>query len=134
MPWDEAPASALLTTPSRNPIPGQGTEDPSQQNVVLRYEYRGAQVVEARGAYDMESTGPLAAALERAAETHRKVVLDASGVTFADSSFLNLMILTHRTGKLRVAAPSAQVRRLCEITAVDGVLHIHESVDDAVAA
>ncbi|MER5296373.1 STAS domain-containing protein, partial [Streptomyces pharetrae] len=66
-----------------------------------------------------------------AVEAHPKVVLDASGITFADSTLLNLLILTHQAGTLRVAAPSQQLQRLCEITAVDTVLEIRQTVDDA---
>ncbi|MFF7183502.1 hypothetical protein [Streptomyces sp. NPDC008121] len=54
--------------------------------------------------------------------------------SFADSAFLNLLILTHRTGKLFVAAPSKQVQRLCVITGVDDVLQIRETVDAAMAS
>ncbi|SED89909.1 STAS domain-containing protein [Streptomyces sp. TLI_105] len=134
MSWDETTTPALLTAPRRKLVPEQVTGDASQQNVVIQYECCGAQVVEACGDYDMHSIGPLADALEAATETHPKVILDASRVTFADSTFLNLMILTHQTGKLRVAAPSERVRRLCAITGVDDVLQIRETVDDAVAS
>ncbi|GGU83236.1 anti-sigma factor antagonist [Streptomyces litmocidini] len=134
MSWDETATSALLTAPGGKLVPEQVTGDESQQSMVVRYECRGAQVVEASGDYDMHSVGPLADALKTATETHPKVVLDASGVTFADSTFLNLVILTHQTGKLRVAAPSERVRRLCAITGVDDVLQIWETVDDAIAS
>ncbi|WP_225803192.1 STAS domain-containing protein [Streptomyces sp. NK15101] len=136
MPWseDDAVASALLTAPSRKLVPEQSAKDASRQDLVIQYECCGAQVVEARGDYDMHSIGPLADVLKTATETHPKVVLDASGVTFADSAFLNLVILIHQTGKLRVVAPSERVRRLCAITGVDGVLQIRETVDEAVAS
>ncbi|CCA55505.1 MULTISPECIES: STAS domain-containing protein [Streptomyces] len=141
MPWDDA---AIIDLPSRSegeppaveraegaaPRPAQDT---TPQNAVLRYEYRGAQVVEAQGEYDLHSVGPLADALWRAVETHPMVILDASRITFADSSALNLMLLVHRTGKLRVTAPSAQVQRLCAITGADGVLQIRDTIADAVA-
>ncbi|GGR61027.1 STAS domain-containing protein [Streptomyces roseolus] len=131
MPWDDAAAIELLRGAGNEPSRGEA-EEACPQGVVLRYEYRGAQVVEARGDYDLHSLGPLADALKTATDTHPKVILDASGVTFADSSFLNLMILVHRTGKLRVAAPSAPVRRLCAITGVDDVLQIRETLSGAV--
>ncbi|MFF9853061.1 STAS domain-containing protein [Streptomyces litmocidini] len=134
MSWYETAAPALLAEPSGKPVPEQVTGDESQQSMVIRYECCGVQVVEASGDYDMDSIGPLADALKTATETHPKVILDASGVTFADSTFLNLMITTHQTGKLRVAAPSEQVRRLCAITGVDAVLQIRETVDDAIAS
>ncbi|MFF3503466.1 STAS domain-containing protein [Streptomyces sp. NPDC003247] len=132
MPWEHTAAPSLLDTSGGVRAPRPVRESLVPESAALRYECRGAQVVEARGAYDMHTVGPLADALEAATGTHPKVVLDASQVTFADSAFLNLLLRTHRTGKLRVAAPSKQVRRLCEITGVDGVLRIRDTVDDAV--
>ncbi|MEU6423395.1 STAS domain-containing protein [Streptomyces spiralis] len=101
---------------------------------VIQYERHGAWVVAAHGSYDMHSIPPLADALAAAARKHPKVVLDASGVVFADSSFLNLLILTHQAGTLRVAAPPQQLQRLFAITGVDAVLEVRETVDDAAAS
>ncbi|MFE8938602.1 STAS domain-containing protein [Streptomyces sp. NPDC007872] len=100
---------------------------------VARHEARGTGVVVADGSYDMQTVAPLATALGAAAEKYRKVVLDVSGVAFADSSFLNLLILTHRTTDLRLAGPTPQVRRILEITGVDTVLEVRETVEDAAA-
>ncbi|MCZ9338319.1 STAS domain-containing protein [Streptomyces sp. TRM76130] len=99
--------------------------------MVARYERRGAQVVDARGAYDASSIAPLAEALDAAAEKCPKVVLDASGITFADSTLLNLLILTHQAVDFRVAAPTRQVRRLLQLTGVDSVLTVRETVEEA---
>ncbi|MGW8063982.1 STAS domain-containing protein [Streptomyces ziwulingensis] len=63
---------------------------------------------------------------------HAKVVLDASGITFADSVLLNLLILTHQAADLRVAAPTRQLRRLLRLTAVDSVLKVRATVEEAV--
>ncbi|MFD5968048.1 STAS domain-containing protein [Streptomyces sp. NPDC060311] len=109
-----------------------GPRCPEQPSVV-RYACGGAQVVGARGAFDLCSVSPLAEALERAAAEHSKVVLDASGITFADSSLLNLLILTHRTVDLRVAAPTRQLCRLLEITGVDTLLTVRSTVEEAAA-
>ncbi|MEV5761530.1 STAS domain-containing protein [Streptomyces tendae] len=107
----------------------QGSGQPS----VVRYVCGGAQVVGARGSFDLSSIAPLTEALDRAAAEHSKVVLDASGITFADSSLLNLLILTHRTVDLRVAAPTRQLCRLLEITGVDGLLTVRPTVEEAAA-
>ncbi|MFE7647368.1 STAS domain-containing protein [Streptomyces phaeoluteigriseus] len=93
----------------------------------------GAWVVAARGAYDMDSIEPLADALATAARRHRKVVLDASGITFADSTLVNLLILTHQSTDLRVAAPAHQLQRILQLTGLDTVLKIGMTVEDAVA-
>ncbi|MEU6669691.1 STAS domain-containing protein [Streptomyces sp. NPDC046727] len=101
---------------------------------VIQYEWRGAWVVAAHGSYDMHSIQPLADALNAAARKHPKVILDASGVDFADSTFLKLLILTHQTGTLRVAAPPEQLQRLFAITGADTVLEIRETVYAAAAS
>jgi anti-anti-sigma regulatory factor len=54
---------------------------------VVQYERGGVWVVVAHGAYDLDSIGRLTQALETAAAKHPRVIVDASGVTFADSTF-----------------------------------------------
>ncbi|MFE9454529.1 STAS domain-containing protein [Streptomyces sp. NPDC006739] len=98
---------------------------------VVQYELGGAWVVVAHGDYDMNSMGPLAEVLQTAAQKHSRVVLDASGVTFADSTFLNLLLQIHPVTRLRVAAPTPQLRRVLEITGADTVLDIRDSVENA---
>jgi anti-anti-sigma factor len=101
------------------------------QTSVAQYECCGVRVVGARGAYDLYSITPLSEALVAAATEHSKVVLDASGITFADSTLLNLLILTRRSVDLRVAAPSQQLRRLLDITGVDTLLKVRATVKEA---
>nr|WP_307123030.1 STAS domain-containing protein [Streptomyces sp. B1I3] len=100
---------------------------------MVQYERQGAWVVAAYGSYDVDSIRPLAEALTAATRKHPNVVLDASGVTFADSSLLNLLLVTHRAVPLCVAAPGPQLRRLLEITGVDTVLEVRATVEEAVA-
>ncbi|MFE0806391.1 STAS domain-containing protein [Streptomyces sp. NPDC058848] len=99
-----------------------------------QYATNGAWVVGARGAYDINSVEPLADALRNAAEKSPKVVLDASGITFADSTLLSLLILTHQATDFRVAAPTRQVLRLLQLTGVDALLKVRATVDEAAAA
>ena len=96
----------------------------SGQTTVVQYEWRGARVIGAQGAYDLHSITHLADALGAAAKESAKVILDASGITFADSTLLNLLILTHRTADLRVVAPAQPLQRLLELTGVDTVLKV----------
>ncbi|MFF5369490.1 STAS domain-containing protein [Streptomyces sp. NPDC013187] len=134
MPWDEAGMPALTRDTGAETQPGQLAAPASEGAPVLQYEWRGAWVVVARGSYDMDSITSLADALAVAVREHPKVILDASGITFADSTLLNLLILTHQAGTLRIVAPSAQLQRLCEITGVDMLLETRDSVDDAAAS
>ncbi|WUT00981.1 STAS domain-containing protein [Streptomyces sp. NBC_00708] len=103
------------------------------QAVVVEYERHGVWVVAAQGSCDLESISRLEEALTTAAWRHPKVVLDASGITFADSSLLNLLILTHRAGALRLAAPRPQLQRLLELTGLDAVLYVRTTVEEAAA-
>ncbi|CAL9425169.1 MULTISPECIES: STAS domain-containing protein [Streptomyces] len=103
------------------------------QAEVEQYACRDAWVISARGSYDLHTIPPLAKALDTAARTHRKVVLDASGITFGDSTLLNLLILTHHETDFRVAAPARQIRRLLEITGADTFLKVRATVEEAAA-
>ncbi|MFI7317092.1 STAS domain-containing protein [Streptomyces venezuelae] len=134
MPWNEAGLPASTSSSSAMLVPEQVTAHASDGPQVRQYEYRGACVIAAAGEYDMGSITPLSEVLHAAAKQYPKVILDASDVTFADSTFLNLIILIHQTGTLRLVAPSAQVRRVCEITGVDSVLEIRQTIEDAVAS
>ncbi|MFH8371808.1 hypothetical protein [Streptomyces sp. NPDC018031] len=58
------------------------------------------------------------------------MVLDASGVTFADSTFLNLLLVTRHAGTLH-GRVSTRLQRLGEITGVDDLLEIRGTIDDA---
>ncbi|EYT79742.1 STAS domain-containing protein [Streptomyces andamanensis] len=101
---------------------------------VMQYELRGVRVVVMHGAYDQHSIPPLEEALAAAARDCSLVVLDASGVRFADSSLLNLMLRTRRVVALRLAAPPPQLQRLLEITGADAVLDTRATVEEAVGA
>ncbi|MEU0674618.1 STAS domain-containing protein [Streptomyces sp. NPDC006172] len=131
MPCDDAVTPTLMSRTGGKPSPEQDTERAPQVASVVQHERCGAWVVAARGAYDMDSIAPLADALEAGARKHPKVVLDASGVTFADSTFLNVLIRAHQAGPLRVVAPSRQLQRLFEVTGVDTVLEVRGTVGDA---
>ena len=134
-------SSDEIVTPSRVGDAGEGNAQAAEQVVVsalepatvTQYEWHGAGVVVARGSYDMESVTPLADALDTAASKHPKVVLDASNITFADSTLLNLLLLTHQATALRVVAPQQQLQRLLKLTGVDTILQIRATVEDAAA-
>ncbi|MFJ3439141.1 STAS domain-containing protein [Streptomyces cyaneofuscatus] len=129
--WNEAALSTRTNSASGTLAPEGITADASHG--LAPYEYRGAWVITASGECDLASVVPLREALRAAARKYPRVVLDASAVTFADSAFLNLLIHTHQTGTLRIVAPSAQVRRLFEITGVDSVLDIRQTIEEATA-
>ncbi|MGY5049897.1 STAS domain-containing protein [Streptomyces sp. 900105755] len=100
---------------------------------MTEYEQEGVRVVAVHGAFDYDSAPFLAAALQDAATPHKTVVVDAAGMTFADSTLLNVLLNFHRGHGLRLAGPAHQFRRVLELTGADQVLDIRPTVEDAVA-
>ncbi len=70
------------------------------------------------------------------ADGHEVVLLDLSGILFLDSSGLGALIALHRSAvahgaRLAVVAASNAVRRVVDLVGVRHVLHLHDSVEDA---
>ncbi|NAS22075.1 STAS domain-containing protein [Herbidospora galbida] len=62
-----------------------------------------------------------------------RVVIDMSGVEFCDSTGMNVLLsalkrLKERGGVLEVAAPRPAVRKILQVTGLDSVFTVHESV------
>ncbi|MEU6258606.1 STAS domain-containing protein [Streptomyces sp. NPDC047043] len=109
------------------------SEPKGGHTTVVEYALGEAWVVAARGEFDLNTSGALNEALESAAREYPRVVVDAAGVTFADSMFLTLLLRIHRQTDLRVAAPSPQLLRVLELTGADTVLNVRATLADAVA-
>lgn len=67
------------------------------------------------------------------------LVVDLSGVSFLDSSALGVLVGTlkrmrERDGRLDIVLPSSHARRVFEITALDRVLALHETLAEALAS
>ncbi|MFF4705264.1 STAS domain-containing protein [Streptomyces sp. NPDC001288] len=91
-----------------------------------------AWVVTVVGAFDLNSVSALSAALETGVRTHSTVVVDASGLTFADSTVLNLLLHFHRKAVLRVASPASPLARVLALTGADRVLDVRPTVADSI--
>ncbi|MFF6905522.1 STAS domain-containing protein [Streptomyces sp. NPDC012389] len=88
-------------------------------------------VIAPRGEFDIDNLAPLETQTETVSATHSGLVLDASGITFADSMFLRLILATHKRTGLRIAAPAPTVTRLFGVVDADTFLHIHSTVEAA---
>nr|WSS73200.1 STAS domain-containing protein [Streptomyces sp. NBC_01175] len=133
MSWNEVGTRTGAGADENSVRPHHQAPEPVQ-GVVRQYQCRDAWVVVAHGEYDMGTIAPLTEALNNATSKHSKVVLDTSGVSFADSSFLNVVILAHQAATLCVAGPGHQLRRLFEISGVDALLRVRATVEEAVAS
>ncbi|MEU0038360.1 STAS domain-containing protein [Streptomyces sp. NPDC006333] len=66
-------------------------------------------------------------------------VADFRGVTFMDSSGINVLIVAHRAaandgGWLRLAAVRESVQRVLELVGIDALIPCHATVEEAMAA
>ncbi|WP_333774982.1 STAS domain-containing protein [Streptomyces sp. IBSBF 3136] len=99
-------------------------------------ETDGITVVAAHGEVDRDSGPQLLQALTARDSSARRTVLNLSGITFMDSSGINVLIVAHRSarsagGWLRLAAPSPSLSRLIQIVGLDEVIPCRPTVQDA---
>jgi len=99
-----------------------------------QYARSGAWVVTVRGDLDIDSLAGQRARLEATAAAVPVLVLDLAAVTFADSTFLNLLLMLCRATDLRLADVPDQVVRLLELIGADAVLRLYPTVPDALPA
>jgi len=73
-----------------------------------------------------------------AAKKPRFLLVDMSGLTFIDSAALHEIVRVHRSlhadgGLLALISPSPSVARVLQLSALDQVIPVHRSVEEAVA-
>jgi anti-sigma B factor antagonist len=98
----------------------------------------GFHVIELAGDIDLNSARDLRAHfVERITDPASRVVVDLTGVDFMDSSGLGALVggwqLTRDQGLFRIAGANRTVRRVLEITGMDGVFPLFPAVADATA-
>ncbi|MFD5164320.1 STAS domain-containing protein [Streptomyces hawaiiensis] len=99
----------------------------------------GIRVVTLRGEIDHAVTEELTEALlSYGSVTPPRTVVDLSGVTFMDSSGINVLIAAHQgmsdaQGWLRIAGAQASVLRVLELVGLDQVIGCHPTVEQALA-
>ena len=85
------------------------------------------------GEIDMYTVGRLATAIEEQLPDHPdRIVVDLSGVTLCDSMGLGTLVLLNRSAqrarsRLILRRPSANLRRLLEITGVGNALDVEDA-------
>jgi anti-sigma B factor antagonist len=107
---------------------------------VLAVEAVGAaRVVRLGGEIDLYNAAEVRAALSEAcAEAPEQVVVDLGEVEFIDSTALGVLIETRTKLKNRdgfiLAAPGLETRRALEISGLDKLFTVHDTVPDALGA
>ncbi|MEU9053642.1 STAS domain-containing protein [Streptomyces sp. NPDC048384] len=99
----------------------------------------GIRVVSPTGEIDQQTSEQLRQALDATAPPGPRVVADMSGVSFMDSTGINILIAAHRDlaeagGWLRLAAPTGPVLHTIRLVGVDTVIDCHETLRQALHA
>ncbi|WP_392895587.1 STAS domain-containing protein [Streptomyces sp. LN699] len=105
-----------------------------QEVLVLPDEGDGVRVIACVGEFDQDTLEAFREAGNPAAAdpTIRRIVLDVSRLTFADSSMLNEMLRLLRSGRLVLAGPlPPSLERLFELTGAGLLFPAAESVEAA---
>lgn len=105
--------------------------DPLTLDTRMEIDAAGNAVIHVEGDIDLATSPSLQGALAKALEQSSSIVVDVAGVHFIDSSGLSTLVWGHRGaqeagGSLRIRRPSAMLRRLLDITALDQLLKIDE--------
>ncbi|WP_246023460.1 STAS domain-containing protein [Nocardia yunnanensis] len=108
---------------------------------IERESARSAMVVRVGGALDLDSVEGLARELEAAVTSAVRqsipvLAVDLEDVTYFGSAGLNAVLLCHERGSaagisVRVVAANPWVVRPLEVTGLDTILRLHESLADA---
>jgi anti-sigma B factor antagonist len=98
---------------------------------------QGKVVVSISGEVDVSTTPKMKAALAELIEGgYKRIVVEMSGVQFLDSTGLGALVgalkkLREQNGELELAALPSRVERVFQITRLDRVFTIHDSVEKA---
>jgi stage II sporulation protein AA (anti-sigma F factor antagonist) len=107
-------------------------------------EPSGVRTISVNGELDLNTAPELEAPLEEAIATEgSRILLDLSGCEFIDSTGVALVVRSWQrhdaraggggTGRLALCCPSAQVKRLLDITGVGAAVATHGDRDSALA-
>lgn len=97
-------------------------------------------VVTPTGALDVSTSPALHTLLHRTLdEGETRLVLDLSAVDFIDSTALRVLVSIHKRlrdteGGFAVVCPHARIRRIFDLTALDRLLMLTDTVEEALAA
>lgn len=96
-------------------------------------------LVTASGEIDAATADSVADAVSAAlSDGFKTVVLDFSDVTFIDSTGLGVLVKSHRAAEatdamFAVVHPTPQTRKLIRVLGLDQLLHVYDSLDQALA-
>jgi anti-sigma B factor antagonist len=113
-----------------DPVPAADEPTPLRVDLVLGRP----SVITVAGDSDYTGLSPLRQAVDEALAHDGHVAVDLSGVTFADSTFLNVLLAARNSaveqaGSLRLLAASTPVQRLLDVTGAATLFPVQEPRD-----
>ncbi|MFJ8595203.1 STAS domain-containing protein [Streptomyces sp. NPDC093598] len=118
-----------------NPEPA---EQPGQLSVVST-TMEGIRVLMLTGEIDHHTGNQFQRALYFSDAPRPRIVVDLGGVTFMDSTGINILISAHRAlseagGWLRLTAPGETVKRTMNIVGIDTIIDCRETLHQALSS
>jgi anti-sigma B factor antagonist len=104
---------------------------------IAREEVDDAVVLQAKGFLDLSTRLKLSGALNEAVTSEDgTVVVDLCEVTFLDSTGLGVLMnalrrLTRQQRDLRIVCPPGNIRRIFELSGLDGTFSLHNTREEA---
>jgi anti-sigma B factor antagonist len=110
---------------------------PSWDSLTCRTEDRGeAVVLHPSGEVDLATVSNLWAMMKSAGEDGRHVIVTLNEITYIDSTGIKALLDVHRllrqrSQRLVLADPTSMVRKVIEITALEKVIPVYASLEEA---
>jgi anti-sigma B factor antagonist len=110
---------------------------PSWESLTCRTEERGeAVVLHPSGEVDLATVSSLYSMMKSAGEDGRHVVVTLNEITYIDSTGIKALLDVHRllrqrSQRLVLADPTSMVRKVIEITALEKVIPVYASLEEA---
>jgi anti-sigma B factor antagonist len=110
---------------------------PSWESLTCRTEERGeAVVLHPSGEVDLATVSSLWSMMKSAGEDGRHVIVTLNEITYIDSTGIKALLDVHRllrqrSQRLVLADPTSMVRKVIEITALEKVIPVYASLEEA---
>jgi anti-sigma B factor antagonist len=102
---------------------------------ITRSTHGAVEVVTLVGELDMSSAKAVAETLDELAAAGRPIVVDLTTLEFIDSSGIHALLRPRPDeASIGLVCPPGNVRRVLEVTKLEQVLPVHDTLDDAFAA
>lgn len=102
---------------------------------ISRSTHGVSEVVSLGGELDMAHAPTVAETLDALADTERPVIVDLTELTFIDSSGIHAILRPRpQQGSVLLVCPPGNIQRVLNVTKIDRVLPVYETLDAALAA